>query len=122
MVKLKKFDFGKGTVAADTVLSPLESDVIGKLWGAGELTVRDLHKKLRGRYALTSVAVSLDRLFQKKLVNRRINTGRGGIHYIYSARQSKQEFEKSVVQQAVDKLIERFGPSAVSYFDEKYGK
>ncbi|MEK6954389.1 MAG: BlaI/MecI/CopY family transcriptional regulator [Candidatus Micrarchaeota archaeon] len=122
MVKLKKIDFGKGDVAADTVMAPLESDMLNKLWEGGEMTVRDLHGKMRGKCALTSVAVSLDRLYQKKLVSRKIIKGKGGIHYIYSARLTKGEFEKSVVQQAVDRLIERFGPSAVSYFNEKYKK
>ncbi|MEK6843262.1 MAG: BlaI/MecI/CopY family transcriptional regulator [Candidatus Micrarchaeota archaeon] len=122
MVKLMKINFGKGDVSADTVLSPLESDVLSKLWESGEMTVRDIHRLLRGKCALTSVAVSLDRLFSKKLVSRKIVKGRGGIHYIYFARLNKAEFEKSIVSQAVDKLVERFGQSAVSYFNEKYKK
>jgi predicted transcriptional regulator len=122
MVKLIKINFGKGNVSADTVLSPLESDVLSRLWEGDEMTVRDIHKHLRGKCALTSVAVSLDRLFQKKLVSRKIDKGKGGIHYIYTARLNKAEFEKSIVSQAVDKLVERFGTSAVSYFNEKYKK
>ncbi len=123
MVKFRRINFNRGSDSADAVLGPLESDILGVLWKSKEMTVRGIHSRLKNKkYALTSVAVSLDRLFRKRLVTRKIATGRGGMHYIYLPKLDKDSFEKSVVQQAVDKLIGRFGQSAVSYFNEKYGK
>lgn len=115
-------------------LSPLESNVINILWGSAQSTagmqerngckVRDIHRSLKSRrqkVALTSVAVILDRLHDKGLVTRTAETGRGGIHYIYSAAKTREEFEKGAVATAVEGLVERFGPVAVNYFNERFG-
>jgi predicted transcriptional regulator len=64
----------------------------------------------------------MDRLYEKKIVDRKIESGRGGLHYLYYPSKTKQEFEKTVVDQTVNKLIEAFGPTAVSYFDERFKK
>ncbi|HIG98623.1 TPA: hypothetical protein HA231_04335 [Candidatus Woesearchaeota archaeon] len=104
------------------VLSPLESDVLEALWPAGEMRVRQLYAILRKRrkVALTSVAVILDRLFEKGVVDRRIETGRGGLRYVYFPKKDRKQFEKSVVEETVNKLIGRFGSVAVSYFNERF--
>ena len=107
------------------VLSPLETDVLSLLWGKKDgARVRDIYLVLRKKrkVALTSVAVILDRLYEKKIVKRRIETGRGGEHYIYSCRISKKDFEESVIDKTVDKLIENFGPIAVNYFNERFSR
>ncbi len=107
------------------VLSPLETDVLATLWKNGEdLRVRDIYAVLRKKrkVALTSVAVILDRLHEKKIVKRTIETGRGGEHYIYSCRLSQKDFEESVIDKTVNKLIENFGPIAVNYFNERFSK
>lgn len=103
-------------------LSPLESRVLGLLSPAGARTVRDVHGRLGGDAALTSVAVTLDRLHKMGLVERRAETCRGGIRYRYTARTSPRDFEKRLVESTVDNLIERFGPAALAYFEERFGK
>ena len=107
------------------VLSPLEMDVISILWKKEQgMRVRDIYSMLKGRrkVALTSVAVILDRLYEKKLVKRSIETGRGGQHYIYSTKVTRAGFETSVVDRTVNKLIENFGATAVNYFNERFSK
>ena len=104
-------------------LSPLEEDILNVLWDKQPSRVRDIHKALRNKdIALTSVAVSLDRLHKKKAVGRRVKTGRGGAHYIYSVKKSREDFEKSVIDSAVNKLIINFGDVAVSYFNDRFGE
>jgi len=106
------------------VLSPLESDVLKVLWPDKELKVRQIFDKLKDKrkVALSSVAVILDRLHSKKIVNRKILKGRGGVRYIYYPSKNKKDFEASIVENAVDNLIKRFGPTAVSYFNERFAK
>ncbi|HLD97039.1 MAG TPA: BlaI/MecI/CopY family transcriptional regulator [Candidatus Nanoarchaeia archaeon] len=106
------------------ILSPLESDVLNELWPDGKLRVRDIYQKLRKqrKVALTSIAVILDRLFEKGVVNRQIETARGGLRYVYFPKQDKDQFEKSVVEQTVNKLIANFGDAAISYFNERFVK
>lgn len=121
MVKVSRIRFNENSVA---VLSPLENGVIKILWKNKEMKVRDIYSILRKKrkVALTSVAVILDRLYEKKIVARRIAFGRGGEHYIYSSRCSQQDFEQSVIDKTVNKLIDKFGPVAVTYFNERFSK
>ena len=118
MVKVSRIRVGKSVA----VLSPLENDVIKILWKWEEMRVRDIYLilKKRRKVALTSVAVILDRLHEKKLVSRKIELGRGGEHYIYCSKCTKEAFENSIVEKTVDKLIEKFGPVAVTYFNERF--
>ena len=106
------------------VLSPLEGDVLNVLWPNKEFRVRDIYQVLRrGRkVALTSVAVILDRLFEKGVVDRKIESARGGLRYMYFPKKDKKQFEKSVVEETVNKLISKFGEVAVSYFNERFVK
>ena len=122
MVDVSRLRFQRKGVGI--VLSPLEEDVLRILWERRESRVRDIYGVLRKRkrIALTSVAVSLDRLHKKQAVGRRIELGRGGPHYIYFRKVSKPDFEKSIVDAAVNKLIHAFGDVAVTYFDERFGK
>ncbi len=108
----------------NTVLSPLERDILGKLWPDKKLRVREIYDKLKGtrKLALSSVAVLLDRLHEKKIVERKIETARGGVRYIYSPRKDKEHFEASVVEKTVNKLIQSFGETAVAYFEERFAK
>jgi predicted transcriptional regulator len=121
MVKVNRIRFNENSVA---VLSPLENDVLKILWKNKEMKVRDiysiLHKKRK--VALTSVAVILDRLHEKKIVTRKIALGRGGEHYIYSTCCTQKDFEHSVIDKAVNRLIDKFGQVAVTYFNERFAK
>ena len=107
-----------------SVLSPLESDVLNPLWPGKELRVRDIYQNLRKKrkLALTSVAVILDRLFVKGVVDRKIETARGGLRYVYFPKKEKKQFETSVVEEAVNRLIDKFGSVAISYFNERFVK
>src|SRR3989344_4694122 len=106
------------------LLSPLEKDVLKVLWPDKSLKVRNIYTTLKNKrkVALSSVAVILDRLHEKGIVSRKVETGRGGIRYIYHPKQCKEEFEKSVVETTVNKLIQKFGSTAVSYFNERFSK
>ena len=108
----------------ECLLSPLEADVLSILWTRKQIRVREIYNKLKGKrkVALTSVAVILDRLYKKKFVARSVQVGRGGHHYIYSSKVSKDDFEHSVLHETVNKLIENFGDVAVTYFNERFVK
>jgi len=107
-----------------SLLSPLETETLLLLWNLEHARVRDLHKQLRKnrKVALTSVAVILDRLHQKGIVGRSIEKGLGGGHYIYYPKTSKQEFEESIVEHTVNKLMNNFGPVAANYFHRRFAK
>lgn len=108
----------------NSLLSPLEGDVLRVLWPDKSMRVREIHTRLKEKrkVALSSVAVICDRLHDKGIVARNIETARGGVRYVYYPTQDKNSFEKSVVEKTVNKLIETFGPTAVSYFNERFKK
>ncbi len=106
-------------------LSPLENEVIGELWNGGAFTVRQIYGRLhvkRHKIALTSIAVVLDRLYDQGIVSRRTETCRGGLRYVYRARKNQKEVYKIFLDKTVNKLLERFGPTAASYFHERFGR
>lgn len=108
----------------ESLLSPLEADVMKLLWKKEKSRVREIHASLKKdrKVALTSVAVILDRLHTRGMVSRTAEQGRGGTHYIYSANASKEGFEAKVIENTVEKLISSFGPVAVNYFNERFSK
>ncbi|MBI4095986.1 MAG: BlaI/MecI/CopY family transcriptional regulator [DPANN group archaeon] len=122
MVKVNKLRFDRKGM--QSLLSPLETDTLLILWKLEKARTREVHKLLRRRkkVALTSVAVTLDRLHQKDVVVRKVENGRGGSHYIYYPRLSKQEFEESIVDHTVNKLINNFGHVAANYFYKRFSK
>ena len=120
MVKVKSIKVEKKGLEA--ILSPLETQVLNILWEKKSARVKDIYKELRRRrkrVALTSVAVILDRLYNKGVVTRRIERGRGGGHYIYTSI-PREKFEESVIESTVNKLIENFGKVAINYFYERF--
>jgi predicted transcriptional regulator len=106
----------------DSLLSPLEGDVLKILWPDRQMRVREIHEKLKSKVALSSVAVICDRLHDRGIVARKIETARGGVRYVYYPTRDKNAFEKTVVEDTVNKLIETFGSTAVSYFNERFRK
>lgn len=106
------------------LLSPLEQDVLKVLWPDKRLKVRQIYDSLKNKrsVALSSVAVILDRLHTKNIVDRTVETARGGMRYTYFPKKNKKQFEESVIHSAVNKLIDAFGPNAVTYFNERFGK
>ena len=108
----------------DQVLSPLEEDILKLLWGKEKMRVKEIHTilKKRRKVALCSVAVLLDRLHSKKIVGRDMEKSRGGVRYVYFSNGDQKDFEKNAMETAVNKLIDQFGNSAVSYFNERFNK
>src|SRR3989338_5358290 len=119
-MKIKKIKMDK----IKSILSPLEQDVLQYLWPNKTMRVREIYQLLspKRKVALSSIAVILDRLHEKGIVDRKVETARGGLRYLYYPKQDKKTFEKSVIDNAVNKLIDKFGVTAVSYFNERFSK
>lgn len=122
MVNVEKIRFHRK--GYESILSPLEAAILEELWRMNSGKVREIHSVLRQRKrtALTSVAVGLERLHKKGIVMRKVETGQGGVHYVYAPLRSKAAFDKSILESIVDKLIYNFGDNAVNYFNERFSK
>jgi len=114
----------KSPAKIDVALSPLEADVLAVLWPNQQRKVREIYTilKPKRKVALSSIAVILDRLYEKQIVDRKVETGRGGLRYIYFPIKNKVQFERSVIESTVDKLINKFGSTAITYFNDRFQK
>lgn len=105
-------------------ISPLEHDVLTVLWNNKPMLVRDVYAAVKGKrkVAHSSVAVILDRLYQKQLVARTSETCRGGTRYWYHPKTDRRAFVQGAVDSAIRSLVERFGTSAIAHFEERFSK
>ena len=82
-------------------LGTLERRVIEIVWEHDEVTVREVHARLEGRVAYTTVMTTLDRLFKKGLLTR---TKRARA-FAYSAKASREELDAAVANDVVSGLL-----------------
>lgn len=98
--------------ALEAFLGPLEASVMEAIWGSQKpVTVREIHEVLKKtkNLAYTTVMSTMDRLFEKHLLDRKIEKGRGGLFYVYWPALEKQTFQKSAVREVLSSLIDNFG-------------
>jgi predicted transcriptional regulator len=71
-------------------MGPLEVDVMEVVWKLGTCNVRDVVDQLERKLAYTTVMTTLDRLYKKGLLSRKM-TDRA---FAYSANFSREEWER----------------------------
>lgn len=79
-----------GQAAQPLSLGRLEFDLMQILWTRGESNVRDVVEQLDRPLAYTTVMTTLDRLYKKGLLDRRMPDRA----FLYSARLTSQEWER----------------------------
>ena len=86
---------------APVILGSLETQVMEILWRRGECKVKEVMRSLDRDLAYTTVMTTLDRLFRKNLVERRMS----GRAYLYLSRVTCQEWKDKVTRDLVEKLL-----------------
>jgi predicted transcriptional regulator len=82
-------------------LGKLERRVLDEAWRRDDLTVRDVYVAFEEGIAYTTLMTTLDRLYKKKLLQRR----KDGRAFIYSPSVSRAEFELGIRADVVDGLV-----------------
>ena len=99
--------------ALEAFLGPLESNIMESIWSSKKtpITVREIYEALKKTkdIAYTTVMSTMDRLFEKHLLDRKIEKGRGGLYYVYWPVLEKHNFQKSAVREVLSSLIDNFG-------------
>ncbi|HJU56209.1 MAG TPA: BlaI/MecI/CopY family transcriptional regulator [Pyrinomonadaceae bacterium] len=98
---LRGFKRPHEAVAAD--LGALEREVMQVMWRDHEASVREVHRSLGEHKAYTTVMTTLDRLYKKGLLARR----KSGRAFLYSARLTREEFERGVAEDVFAGLLGR---------------
>jgi predicted transcriptional regulator len=99
--------------AIETFLGPLEANTMETIWSAEKkpVSVREIYIVLKKTktIAYTTVMSTMDRLYEKHLLDRKIEKGRGGLYYVYWPALEKQTFQKTAVRKVISSLIGNFG-------------
>ena len=105
-------------------LSPLEKDILGEMDEGKEFSAAEIYRTLsqKRKVAQSSISVLLDRLFKKGLLQRETETARGGIRFLYTLDVNREKYERKVVENTVNALIQKFGSHAIAYFNESFDK
>jgi len=96
-------------------IGELEAEVLGVLNRLGSASAGELAEQMQSQRAIayTTVSTTLDRLYRKGLVGRGTVAGRTGPKHVYSST-SDPSIERQVVEAALGKLVDAFGPSVTS--------
>lgn len=94
----------------------LEMQLMDILWDSKDATVNAIHKRISKNrpIAYTTVATILQRLYDKKLLNRYEDHN----HYVYSPAISRKDYSSNLVKNFINKLLSNFGDLAISSFAE----
>ena len=82
-------------------LGKLERQVLEETWRLGEVSVRDIYRAFDERIAYTTLMTTLDRLFKKKLLDRRKESRA----YFYSAVVSRDDLDRGIKEDVIDGLL-----------------
>lgn len=101
-------------------LGELEQQVMDVLWQQKQCHVRDVQTELNKskKLAYTTVATLLQRLYDKKLVNRKEEKS----GYVYSPNVSKEKYTKSIANSFLKNFIDSYGDTAIASFAESIEK
>src|SRR5580704_11840734 len=83
-------------------LGPLEQRLLGALWERGTATVRELLENGCEKLAYTTVMTTLDRLFKKDLLTRKVE----GRAFRYQPRFTREELHREVAGAALRELLD----------------
>lgn len=100
----------------ESLLGPLEQDVMDVIWQLGDSTVRDVHEELaKGRkIAYTTVMTTMARLAKKGLLRR----DTAGLAHRYRPAVSQDTYLRSALGRVLTWALERYPEPAASYLTE----
>ena len=97
------------------VIGELESVVLEVLKTKGQATAADVMESLKEKrdIAYTTVSTTLDRLYKKRLVDRKALPGPGGTKYLFSLGKDER-LKRQIVESTLDRITSAFGETAYS--------
>lgn len=94
--------FRRPSEVALLALGKLERQVLDETWRRHEVSVRDIYLAFEEAIAYTTLMTTLDRLYKKRLLDRR----KDGRAFLYSPAFSPEEFENGIRADVIEGLFE----------------
>ncbi len=106
---------------AQTVLSPLESEIMEIMWREKRATARTVYICLKSKHSVnrSTINVVMGSLRKRGLLTSIVSKGRGGLKYIYKVKICRGKFEQEVVGKVLDSLLESFEKTSKKLMREK---
>jgi len=104
-----------------TVLSPLESEIMTIMWREKRATARTVHTLIKNRHNVNRSTVNtvMNSLCKRGLLSSSISRGKGGLRYVYKTKLSRGKFEREVVEKVLDSLLSSYPKTAKKMMREK---
>ena len=94
--------FRRPSEMALAALGPLERQVLDETWRLGEVSVRDICLTFGEQVAYTTIMTTLDRLYKKRLLERR----KSGRAFLYSPAVSREQLETGIREDVIEGLLD----------------
>ncbi len=104
-----------------SLFNKLETDILRYLWNKGYGGTNILYKLLGEKHDIThsTVAVTLGRLYEKGILKRKAERGKGGIRFVYYPKFTKEEFGDHLANKFIEFLRKSFGDACVANLKKK---
>jgi predicted transcriptional regulator len=93
--------FRRPSEVASLALGKLERQMLDEAWARREVSVRDIYLAFEERIAYTTLMTTLDRLYKKRLLDRR----KAGRAFLYTPALTREEFENGIREDVIDGLL-----------------
>jgi predicted transcriptional regulator len=103
----------------ETLLGPLEQDVMDVVWRVGDATVRDVHEQLAAtrEIAYTTVMTTMARLARKGMLVR----DTADLAHRYRPHVTRDHYARSAASDVLSWLLDRYPEPAVAYLADVVG-
>jgi predicted transcriptional regulator len=102
----------------EKLFGSLEADILTVVWAQQHASAREVFERLRDdgqRLSYGAVKTVMDRLVNKQVLERSMV----GNQYVYVARLSRAEFDRSAVEEILGSLVASFGQPVLTQFLEQ---
>jgi predicted transcriptional regulator len=109
----------------EAFLGPLEASVLQTIWDSKKhsITVREVFEaqKKKKANAYTTIMNTMDRLYEKGLLDRKIEKSKSGayIYYVYWSKFEEKNFRETAICQVLGSLLDNFGDLVTTCLIEK---
>ncbi|MFH1821672.1 MAG: BlaI/MecI/CopY family transcriptional regulator [Methanobacteriota archaeon] len=107
-----------------TVLSPIESEIILIMWREKRATVRTVQTILgnKNNSKRSTINAAMKSLCDRGLLSSSVSKGKGGLKYVYKIKVSRGRFEKEIVEKVLESLLKSYERKAKKLMREKLGR
>jgi predicted transcriptional regulator len=118
---MEPHEFKLNAEGLKAVLPPLEAEIMEYMWKVKVATAGEVYEQLKKNHKdlrRSTVSILMNRLCERGLLERSVETGRGGMRYVYSITTTREDFEKKIVESILNALMSNFKEATFAYLSK----